>query len=170
MNPDKFNPELPCNHMPFGYLEQRTELPGKRAIISFGALEKHSRFCPELGGVALVYTDPDVFIAFKIIPWNAEGRRREHAALAETLQQTDMTNQELAVFLDEDDYILPAMKERWRREYAEKQMAKRKQQVDEEEDLDVAQDSDEIQEPPADLVSEKSRPQFYDGEELIPLD
>jgi hypothetical protein len=175
MDKNRYDKELPCNHEPFGYLEKKTELPNKRAVISFGALDKGSYYAPEFGGVAVVYTDPEVFIAVKYIPWDARGRDEEHESLVKTIRENTMTNQELVHFLDKDGYILPAMKRRWNREYQEEEHAKMiKAQSKAQSDKKEAPVNDDAQNKVQE--EEKSAPEpvakktHYKDEEIIPLD
>ena len=175
MDKTKFNPELPCNHMPFAYIEKKTKIKNKKneetlAVISFGALETHSHYAPEYGGVAVVHMDPDVFIGVKYIPWDASGRSFEHEMMVQKIRQMSMSNQELADFMHEDGYTLPAVKERIRDEYIKNKL--REEALEEKlkkvpEKMIPIEIEEEIIE---DVPEEEIKSKFYNGEEIIPLD
>jgi hypothetical protein len=125
MDLNKYNTSLSCSDHPFGYIEQRTEINtkncGKIAVISFGAMEFHSRYAPELGGVAILHIDPNLFIAVRYIPWDAKARQAEHDRCVEHITKSDgETPRDFAFFFqDEMKYRIPAVNKRWEREYQE---------------------------------------------------
>jgi len=124
ISPDKFDIDLACNLEPFGYMEDTrtvdTKNSGKMMIVSFGAMNYLGHYSPEFGGVAVVHLDPDVLIAVKYIPWDAEARRKElidqYMYLKnnhENMLPSDITH----YFYLDCLYVLPAKKQRLREEY-----------------------------------------------------
>lgn len=162
MDTNLYNTKLSSSH-PLAFIEQKTSIDSKNfgslAVISFGALERNSHLAPEFGGVAVVHEDPDVVIAIKYIPWNAKKREIEHKLMVEHItNNTEQGRKDYAHSLSDSGYTLPAMKERWRREYAEELAEKTKE------------NARNIGKKKKVKKMVKKVIQTHDGEEIIPLD
>jgi hypothetical protein len=127
INPEKFDTDLGCDLEPFGYMEDnrliKTLKAGEIMLISFGAMNRLGHFSPEFGGVALVHLNPDVFLAVKYIPWDAEARRKELMKQYKYLKDNHQSMSPADVteyFYVDCNYILPAKKQRLREEYIQK--------------------------------------------------
>ena len=167
MDTNKFNTKL-SSHSPLAYIEQKTEIitkhSGTIAVVSFGAVERHSHLAPEFGGVAITHENPKVLIGVKYIPWNAKGRHEEHKQIVAYFTEHDGgVGKDYAIYLEKDGYALPSMKERWRREYFEELAENIKKQSMEEAENVKKQFVEEAE-------NVKKDTQTYNGEDLISLD
>ena len=199
MNINRFDLELPCDLEPFGYIEDRrivkTKNAGKLMLVAFGALNYMGHYAPEFGGVAMVHMNPDLLIAVKYIPWNAEARRDELMTQYKFLKENhhDMSPSDVTCYFYDDGYVLPAQKKRLKEEYfqeiaeankvrAQAMMAAMKK---EQEMQEAATSGSRVAKLNPRMVKEKDEPEekqlnhkvyqkkdskTVDGEELIPLD
>lgn len=123
MDKNRIDLELPCDLEPFGYIESRrivkTQNAGKLMLVAFGARNYMGHYSPEFGGVALVHLNPDLLIAIKYVPWDAEARDKELKAQYKFLKEnhTEMTPPDVTLYFYDDGYTLPAQKKREREEY-----------------------------------------------------
>jgi hypothetical protein len=187
---NKFDTSLPCDMEPFAFIEKVTKIKTKKAgtlsIISFGAMDYNNHYSPEFGGVALVHHNPDLFIAQKHIPWNAELRETNHQQAVNFLNENvDIEPDEITeVFYHEFDYFLPYMLERKKRNYL-KQVCMDKndmlnQSKDEYENTELKEALEEIEKskesstkndvsstPSAIIKETGSQDDYLDGEKLI---
>ena len=188
MNIDKkkFDISLPCNMEPFGFIEKVTEVKtknaGKLAIVSYGALDYNNHYSPEFGGVALIHHNPDLLLAQKHLPWNADLREECHQKAIDYLNNNldaepdSITDQ----FYYEFNYFLPYMLERKKRNYL-KQICMDKndmlnQTKDEYENKELKEALEEIEKKkgtnnksiPSEIINKsESNDDYLDGEKLI---
>jgi len=172
MDTNKFNPENPSEFTPLAYVEKTTRIKKKVDgvdkekinVVSIGALEEYSHRAPEHGGVAVVHKHPDVIIGIKYIPWDAEKRNREHDAIVERIENSDMSNQELYTFLSAVGYDILAEGEADREAYMKEKL--RKQNNPQEEVKEVTPEEYLKNKP---KKKEVNSIKYYKGEEIIPL-
>jgi hypothetical protein len=166
---DKFDKSLKCNLEPFGYIEDKRVIDCRRAgqmiVVSYGALNKMGHYAPELGGVAIVHIDPDLFIAAKYIPWNREERAKELERQVKYFNdnQSHLLPDDIVNRFTELEYAMPAQRKRAKEAYidniAAQNIKRAKEMAKEDEAREKIQES-----------AEKNGMYSDDGEKLIPLD
>ena len=125
INKEKFDTSMPCNMDPFAFVEKESKVnmskAGSLSVISFGAMDYNNHYSPEFGGVALVNNNPDLFIAVKYIPWDAEARNDEHKRIVDFLESDKNMQANIVgeTLFNEFDYTFPTKQEIKRRNYLE---------------------------------------------------
>jgi len=186
INPAKFDTELGSHLEPFMFVEKTTEIDTthatKVAIISFGAMDVNNHYAPEFGGVALVHIEPDLFIAVKYIPWDAEARAVEHNRCVDFINSDEKINPKklIGTLKDEFGFILPSLQEKERREYlqnfvkehcgiepAEKKSVPGLQVIATKKIIEKPAGGDDVKEPDEKTPDNPDDDWFLDGEKLI---